>query len=97
MADAMDPMEAGRLALRGIRANQMFILTHPEYQGVKQRSDVLLASNPRDKVPPGRLKLEANFLSSEVYVPVPLEATYQAAWEAVPAYWRGVLTAPADS
>jgi hypothetical protein len=37
------------------------------------------------------------FLSPEVYVPVPLEATYQAAWEAVPAYWRGVLTAPAAS
>jgi hypothetical protein len=37
------------------------------------------------------------FLSPEVYVPVPLEATYQAAWEAVPAYWRGVLTEPAAS
>jgi len=37
------------------------------------------------------------FLSPEVYVPVPLEATYQAAWEAVPAYWRGVLAAPAAS
>jgi hypothetical protein len=31
------------------------------------------------------------FLTPEVYVPVPLEATYQSAWEAVPAYWRGVL------
>jgi Protein of unknown function (DUF4058) len=32
------------------------------------------------------------FLIPEVYVPVPLEASYQSAWEAVPAYWRDVLT-----
>jgi hypothetical protein len=31
------------------------------------------------------------FLTPEIYVPVPLEATYQAAWEAVPAYWRDVV------
>jgi hypothetical protein len=36
------------------------------------------------------------FLTPEVYVPVPLEATYQSAWEVLPAYWRGVLTAPQD-
>lgn len=34
------------------------------------------------------------FLTPEVYVPVPLESTYQAAWETQPAYWRRVLTAP---
>jgi hypothetical protein len=33
------------------------------------------------------------FLSPEYYVGVPLEATYQAAWEGLPAYWRDVLTA----
>jgi hypothetical protein len=32
------------------------------------------------------------FLTPEVYVLVPLEATYQAAWEGMPAYWRNVLT-----
>jgi hypothetical protein len=31
------------------------------------------------------------FLTTEEYVPVPLEATYQAAWEAVPAFWRNAL------
>jgi hypothetical protein len=30
-------------------------------------------------------------------VPVPLEATYQSAWDAVPAYWREALTTPAAS
>jgi hypothetical protein len=33
------------------------------------------------------------FLTPDVYVPVPLEATYQSAWEAVPSFWRDVLTA----
>ncbi len=37
------------------------------------------------------------FLSPEVYVPVPLEATYQSAWEAVPAFWREVLQTPRAS
>jgi hypothetical protein len=37
------------------------------------------------------------FLTPEVYVPLPLEAAYLSAWEAVPAYWRGVMTAPPSS
>ena len=35
------------------------------------------------------------FLTPDVYVPVPLEATYQSAWDAVPAFWRDVLRMPA--
>jgi hypothetical protein len=31
------------------------------------------------------------FLTSDVYVSVPLEATYRSAWEGMPAYWRDVL------
>ncbi|MCI0458349.1 MAG: DUF4058 family protein, partial [Gemmataceae bacterium] len=34
-------------------------------------------------------------LTSEVYVPVPLEPTYQSAWEGLPAFWRNVLENPA--
>lgn len=34
------------------------------------------------------------FLTPEIYVPVPLEATYQAAWQTLPAYWREVLERP---
>ena len=38
------------------------------------------------------------FLTPDVYVPVPLEATYQSAWDGMPAYWRDVLTAgPRDA
>jgi hypothetical protein len=32
------------------------------------------------------------FLTPDVYVLVPLEATYQAAWDGLPTYWQGVLT-----
>jgi hypothetical protein len=32
------------------------------------------------------------FLTADVYVPVPLEATYQSAWEGMPGFWRDVLT-----
>jgi hypothetical protein len=35
-------------------------------------------------------------LSTERYVPVPLESTYQSAWEAVPAVWRDVVSGKAD-
>ena len=31
------------------------------------------------------------FLAEEQYVPIPLEKTYQSAWEAVPEFWRGWL------
>jgi len=33
------------------------------------------------------------FLTPEVYIPLPMEQTYQSAWEAVPTFWRDVLTA----
>jgi hypothetical protein len=32
------------------------------------------------------------FLSPEFYVRLPLEQTYESAWEAVPSFWRDVLT-----
>jgi hypothetical protein len=37
------------------------------------------------------------FLTTEVYVPLPLETTYRSAWEAVPAVWQEALTAPAPA
>jgi hypothetical protein len=36
------------------------------------------------------------FLTPEIYVPTPLEPTYEAAWEGMPAYWRDVLTGSRD-
>jgi hypothetical protein len=37
------------------------------------------------------------FLTPEVYVPLPLEATYDSAWEAVPSFWRDAITSPGSS
>jgi hypothetical protein len=37
------------------------------------------------------------FLDPDSYVKVPLEATYQASWRAVPRRWRSVLEAPASA
>jgi hypothetical protein len=36
-------------------------------------------------------------VDSTDYIPVPLEATYQAAWEGMPAFRRNVLAEPATS
>lgn len=46
---AMDPFEAGRLVLRGMRNNDLYILTHPEYeQIIRERHEVLIDSMPTD-------------------------------------------------
>jgi hypothetical protein len=37
------------------------------------------------------------FLTRDVNKPLPLEATYHSAWEAVPFFWRDVLTGPVSS
>ena len=37
------------------------------------------------------------FLTDDIYVPIPLDATYLSAWEAVPDYWRDVLDTPAPA
>lgn len=34
------------------------------------------------------------FLAPDIYVPVPLEATYRLAWQAFPSFWREVLEKP---
>lgn len=34
------------------------------------------------------------FLNHDFYVNVPLEMTYQQAWEGMPAYWREILATP---
>jgi NAD(P)-dependent dehydrogenase (short-subunit alcohol dehydrogenase family) len=55
MAVAMDPLEAGRLVLQGIRRNDLYILTHPEFEPVvRERVTLLLASFSRRPVPEGR-------------------------------------------
>jgi len=55
MAGAMDPLEAGEKVLAGVRANDLYILSHPEFAtAVRERADALLASFSKDPVPPLR-------------------------------------------
>lgn len=45
----MDPVEVGRIVLRGIRNNDLYILSHPEFeQGIRDRNEALIASIPDD-------------------------------------------------
>ena len=48
----MGPLEAGQLVLRGMRNNDIYILTHPEFEQVmRDRNEALIASIPRDLHP----------------------------------------------
>jgi len=43
----MDPIEVGRRVLRGIRRNDLFILSHPEFRdGIKSRGDAIIRAVP---------------------------------------------------
>lgn len=56
----MDPFEAGERVLQGIRNDDLYILSHAEYeQALRDRSEALLASLPRGEPPvsPGRIAL----------------------------------------
>jgi NAD(P)-dependent dehydrogenase (short-subunit alcohol dehydrogenase family) len=57
----MDPLEAGQRVLRGIRNNDLYILTHPEFeQGIRDRNEALIASIPVDPTPPPAARVEAS-------------------------------------
>jgi NAD(P)-dependent dehydrogenase (short-subunit alcohol dehydrogenase family) len=49
----MDPMDAGRIVLDGIRHNDLFIFSHPEFRpGVEMRFNSVLESMITEKPPP---------------------------------------------
>jgi NAD(P)-dependent dehydrogenase (short-subunit alcohol dehydrogenase family) len=52
----MDPLEAGQRVLRGVRANDLYVLTTPEFEEeFRARGEAILASLPTDvKAPPQR-------------------------------------------
>jgi hypothetical protein len=66
----MDPLEAGRLVLRGIRNNDLYILSHPEFeQGIRDRNEALIASIPLDlHAPDARVSAEHGLLRNAVYI-----------------------------
>jgi NAD(P)-dependent dehydrogenase (short-subunit alcohol dehydrogenase family) len=67
MAAAMDPLEAGRQVLAGVRHNDLYILSHPEFEPVvRQRVSLLLASFSKKPVPPGR-RLATAAITPDIY------------------------------
>ncbi|MFO7324529.1 MAG: SDR family NAD(P)-dependent oxidoreductase [Pseudomonadota bacterium] len=67
MAVAMDPMEAGRLVLEGIRRNDLYILTHPEFEpAVRERVMLMLNSFSKEPVPEGR-RLATQAITPDIY------------------------------
>lgn len=67
MAAAMDPMEAGRQVLAGIRRNDLYILSHPEFEPVvRQRVQLLLASFSKKPVPAAR-RLATAAITPDIY------------------------------
>jgi NAD(P)-dependent dehydrogenase (short-subunit alcohol dehydrogenase family) len=66
----MDPMEIGERVLRGIRNNDLYILTHPEYeQGIRDRFEAILASMPveREQPPAARVAAESMVLRNPIF------------------------------
>ena len=68
MLNAMDEVEAGRHVLRGIKANQLFIFSHPEFREViKSRNDAILAAVPDEPFPQARADSIRWILSNAIY------------------------------
>jgi NAD(P)-dependent dehydrogenase (short-subunit alcohol dehydrogenase family) len=66
---ASDPLEIGRLTLQGIRNNDLYILTHPEFNTVVQcRNDTIVGSCSRSARPTAARKaLVESVLARTVY------------------------------
>jgi short-subunit dehydrogenase len=66
----MDPLEAGERVLNGVRNNDLFIFSHPEFRpGMKERFDAILASVPNEAFPEARAKAETRVLTAPPYAP----------------------------
>jgi NAD(P)-dependent dehydrogenase (short-subunit alcohol dehydrogenase family) len=67
---SMDPLECGERVLNGVKNNDLFLLTHPEFKpGMKERFDAILASIPQDGYPEERAKGETRVLTAPPYAP----------------------------
>ncbi len=68
-AVCMTPLELGRLVLRGMLDNDLYILTHPEFErSLRERCEALMASIPWDvDAPEQRVLAEQAFLGNPIY------------------------------
>lgn len=67
---SMGPSEVGRLVLRGMRRNDMYILTHPEFAKVIQdRGEALNAAIPKDlQVTGARVGMGSTVAENSIYL-----------------------------
>ena len=77
VAAGMDPFECGDKVLEGVRRNDLYILTHPEFeQGIRDRFEALLASiDKRHAAPEARLQAEQRTLRHALYTSEKLRRT----------------------
>jgi len=67
-AGAMGPLEAGERVINGIRNNDLYILSHPEFKdGMMERFDAILMSCPDEPVPVERLAPETRTRHTGIY------------------------------
>lgn len=67
MGVAMDPLEAGRQVLAGIRRNDLYILSHPEFAGVaRERFRLMMESFSTQPAPAARREVTA-FIIPDIY------------------------------
>ncbi len=65
----MDPLEAGQRVLKGMRSNDLYILTTPEFEPeIRARGEAIVASLPTDvSAPPARVALGRMLVGKTVY------------------------------
>ncbi len=67
-AAVMHPLEAGERVVNGIRNNDLFILSHPEFKdGMEERFNAILTSVPDEAFPPERIQMEAITRHTGIY------------------------------
>jgi NAD(P)-dependent dehydrogenase (short-subunit alcohol dehydrogenase family) len=65
----MDPVEAARIVLAGVRSNDLFILSHPEFgPGLQERMDALMAAVPATTAPEARMAQEQVTMHNSLYL-----------------------------
>jgi NAD(P)-dependent dehydrogenase (short-subunit alcohol dehydrogenase family) len=71
----MSPLEAGERVLNGVRNNDLFIFSHPEFKdGMQERFDAFMASVPDEAPPTDRARAEQILAHCPIY---PLETAHR--------------------
>jgi hypothetical protein len=64
----MDPIECGERILQGIRRNDLYIFTHPEFrEGAAERFEAMLAAFPAEPINTERANAIRFLLSNPIF------------------------------